>query len=73
MVTKKAVVEQVLATVGTGKITIDDAVTKAEVIKPLNNKNKTRAWKDQFAAYGTVTKDETGTYVAAKVAVVATE
>jgi len=60
MVTKKAVVEQVLATVGTGKITMDAAIAAAEAIKPLNNKNKARAWKDQFAAYGTVAKDEAG-------------
>ena len=66
MVTKKAVVEQVLAELGTGKMTVDEAVAKAEVIKPLNNKNKARAWKDQFAAYATVAKDADGTYVSAK-------
>jgi len=67
MVTKKEVIEQVLAGLGTGKLTVDEAVAKAEAIKPLNNKNKTRAWKDQFAAHGVVTKDEAGTYVSAKV------
>lgn len=66
MVTKKAAVEQVLTGLGTGKLTIDEAVAKADALKPLNNKNKTRAWKDQFAAYGTITKDETGTYVTAR-------
>jgi len=69
MVTKKETVEQVLATVGTEKMTMDAAIAAAEVIKPLNNKNKARAWKDQFVAHGTVTKDETGTYVTAKVVV----
>ncbi len=72
MVTKKDVVVQVLAGL-VGKVTLADAVAKAEAIKPLKNKNKAGTWKYHLVANGAVvTKDETGVYVAAP-AVVAPE
>lgn len=67
MVTKEEVVKKVLAELGTGKLTLADAVAKAEVLKPLKNKNKTMTWKYHFALHGVVTKDETGTFVFGRV------
>lgn len=69
MLTKKDVCLQVLAGLGTEKLTLNDAVAKAEAIKPLKNKNKTGTWKYHFALHGTVREDETGVYVSANVAV----
>jgi hypothetical protein len=70
MITKKDVCEQVLATIPEGqKITLEDAVTKADSIKHLKNKNMKGTWKFHLALYGVVTKDETGTHVAPKPAV----
>lgn len=67
MITKKDAVNQVLATIPVGqKITLDAAVTQANAIKALKNKNLKGTWKFHFGLHGVVTTDETGVYVSAK-------
>jgi hypothetical protein len=67
MVKQTEVVAQVLAGLGAGKITIADAVAKAEAIKPLKNKNKVKNWENHFKNIGTVVDG----FVSAKVVVAA--
>ena len=66
MISKKNIVDQVLAG---GKLLLNDAVTKAMTVKQIKNKDAVRAWKNMFAQNGTITRDETGTYVSPKVVV----
>lgn len=72
MVTKADVCKQVIAGLGTGKITLAEAVARAEAVKPLKNKNKTGTWKYHIVANGAVvTKGDDGVVmVAAPVAAV---
>jgi hypothetical protein len=76
MVTQLKVVEQVLATIGTVGITLADAVTAAEALKPMKNKNKTKNWENHFKANGNVVEgivtQKTAVVVAPVTAVVAT-
>jgi len=67
MATQIDVVNKVLSELGTGKLTLEDAVARAEALKPLKNKNKLKNWAGHFKKIGVVTKDETGTFVTAKV------
>ncbi len=69
MVTQIEVVNKVLSELGTGKLTLEDAVKRADALKPLKNKNKLKNWAGHFKKIGVVTKDETGTFVTAKVVV----
>lgn len=71
MITKAEAVKQVLATIpASQKITLADAVVKANAIKALKNKNISGTWRFHFIANGAVvTKDETGIYVSAPVVV----
>jgi len=57
MVTQEEVVNQVLATIGTVGIKVEDAVAKAEALKPLKNKNKAKNWANHFKAQGVVVDD----------------
>ena len=66
MVTQTQVVEQILAALGTGKMTVDEAVAKAEATKPLKNKNKLRNWANHFKTQGVVTEENGVKYVTAK-------
>lgn len=54
MVKQTEVVQQILAELGTGKMTVADAVAKAEATKPLKNKNKLKNWENHFKNLGTV-------------------
>lgn len=54
MVKQTEVVQQILAELGTGKMTVADAVAKAEAAKPLKNKNKLKNWENHFKTYGNV-------------------
>ena len=67
MVTQTDVINKVLSELGTEKLTLEDAVKRAETLKPLKNKNKLKNWANQFKKLGVVTKDETGTYVTTRV------
>lgn len=66
MVTKKDVILKVLSELGTEKLTLDDAIKRADTLKPLKTKNVVGTWRYHFKRIGVVTKDETGTYVAPK-------
>ena len=63
MITKKNIVDQVLAS---GRLTLDEAVKRAMAVKEIKNKDAIRAWKNMFAQNGVITRDETGTYVSPK-------
>ena len=54
MVKQTEVVQQILAELGTGKMTVAEAVAKAEATKPLKNKNKLKNWENHFKTYGIV-------------------
>ena len=54
MVTQVEIVDQVLATIGTVGIKVEDAVAKAEALKPLKNKNKAKNWENHFKVQGVV-------------------
>ncbi len=54
MVTQVEIVDQVLATIGTVGLKIEDAVAKAESLKPLKNKNKAKNWANHFKNQGVV-------------------
>lgn len=66
MVTKKDVILKVLSELGTGRLTLDDAIKRADTLKPLKTKNVAGTWRYHFKRIGVVTNDETGTYVAPK-------
>jgi len=67
MVTKKSVIEKILGEIGTEKLSLGDAIERAEAIKPLKNKDKLKNWEGHFKKIGVVTKDETGTFVSSKI------
>lgn len=54
MVNQIEVTQQVLATIGTVGIKLADAVAKADVLKPMKNKNKIKNWENNFKTYGNV-------------------
>lgn len=70
MVTQVEVVGKILADLGTGKLTLADAVAKAEATKPLKNKNKIKNWENHFKSQGVVVD---GVVTAKVVAPVVTE
>lgn len=66
MITKSDVANQILAGIGTERMTLDNAVAKAQATKQIKNKDASRAWKNIFAKAGIIVRDETGTYVTPK-------
>lgn len=54
---KREVVLKVL-TEATGTLTLADAITKAQTLKPLKTKNPAGAWRAHFREYGVVTKTD---------------
>lgn len=62
---KREVVLKVL-TEAAGTLTLADAITKAQTLKPLKTKNPAGAWRAHFREYGVVTKTDGSETVAKK-------
>lgn len=62
---KREVVLKVLSE-ATGTMTLTDAITKAQTLKPLKTKNPAGAWRAHFREYGVVAKGTDGTETVAK-------
>lgn len=83
MVTKTDAVKTVLSQIESGKVLpLEEAIKRAEAIKPSKHNNPTVAWRMHFARFGLVQKTDVGYVVGnavvattpeAKLAVVAPE
>lgn len=67
METKTSVVAKVLAGFAQGeKITLEEAIKRAEAVKATKGTNNVRTWRAEFKVQGVVTKENKVVYVAAK-------
>ena len=61
MVTKTDAVKTVLSQIESGKVLpLEEAIARAQVIKPSKHNNPTVAWRLHFARFGSVQKTDAG-------------